>query len=78
MYTENMKMAFHSVRAPKNFGVRIEDNGNFLVIRAKEDIFMRLDGEGKLAAAEYMIRVKQALEDQGAIVLLVREGGKPE
>jgi hypothetical protein len=27
---------------------------------------------------EYMIRVKKALEDNGAIVLLVREGGKEQ
>jgi len=29
----------------------------------------------KTRAVEYMIRVKKALEDNGAIVLLVREGG---
>jgi hypothetical protein len=32
--------------------------------------------EKKKQAIEYMIRVKKALEDNGAIVLLVREGGK--
>jgi hypothetical protein len=32
--------------------------------------------EMKREAIEYMIRVKKALEDNGAIVLLVREGGK--
>jgi hypothetical protein len=76
MYTDNMKMAFHSIRAPKNFGVRLEDNDTFLTIRVKEDVFMPLSSEEKMAAVEYMIRVKKALEDQGAIVLLVREGGK--
>lgn len=76
MYTESMKMAFHSIRAPKDFGVRLEDNDTFLTIRAKEDIFMRLSDAGKREAIEYMIRVKKALEDNGAIVLLVREGGK--
>lgn len=78
MYTDNMKMAFHSVRAPKNFGVRLEDNDTFLTIRAKEDVFMRLSGEEKMEAVEYMVKVKRALEDQGAIVLLVREGGKEQ
>jgi hypothetical protein len=34
--------------------------------------------EEKRSAIEYMIRVKQALEDKGAIVLLVREGGKEQ
>jgi hypothetical protein len=37
---------------------------------------MLLTGEGKKQAVEYMIRVKKALEDNGAIVLLVREGGE--
>jgi hypothetical protein len=78
MYTDNMQMAFHSVRAPKNFGVRLEDNDTFLTIRAKEDVFMRLSGEEKMEAVEYMVKVKRALEDQGAIVLLVREGGKEQ
>lgn len=78
MYTDNMRMAFHSISAPPNFGVRLEDNDTFLTIRAKEDVFMRLTGEEKMQAVEYMIRVKKALEDQGAIVLLVREGGKEQ
>lgn len=73
-----MKMAFHSIPAPKNFGVRLEDNDTFLTVRAKEDVFMRLSGEEKLAAVEYMIRIKKALEDNGAIVLIVREGGAEE
>lgn len=76
MYTDAMKMAFHSVRAPKNFGVQLIDNDNFITIKAKEDIFMRLSDEGKRSAIEYMVRVKKALEDNGAIVLIVREGGE--
>jgi hypothetical protein len=36
---------------------------------------MSLSGEGKRQAVEYMIRAKKALEDNGAIVLIVREGG---
>ena len=78
MYTDAMKMAFHSIPAPKNFGVRLEDNDTFLTVRAKEDVFMRLSGEEKMAAVEYMIRIKKALEDNGAIVLIVREGGVEE
>jgi hypothetical protein len=71
-----MRMAFHSITPPKNFGVQVVDNDNFITIRAKEDIFMRLSHEEKMHAVEYMIRVKKALEDNGAIVLLVREGGE--
>jgi hypothetical protein len=76
MYTDAMKRAFHSITPPKNFGVQLIDNDNFITIKAKEEVFMRLTDEDKRGAIEYMIRVKKALEDNGAIVLLVREGGK--
>jgi len=76
MYTDGMRRAFHSITPPKNFGVSIEDGDNFIVVRAKEEIFMRLHDDEKRSAIEYMARVKKALEDNGAIVLLVREGGK--
>jgi hypothetical protein len=76
MYTDQMKMAFRSIRAPKRFSLTIIDNDNFLTVKASEPDFMRLNSEEKRIAVEYMIRVKKALEDNGAIVLLVREGGK--
>lgn len=76
MYTDAMKRAFHSIAPPKNFGVQLIDNDNFITIKAKEEVFMRLTDEDKRGAIEYMIRVKKALEDNGAIVLIVREGGK--
>ena len=76
MYTEEMKMAFHSITPPKGFGVQLVDNDNFITVKAKEDMFMRLSDQAKREAVEYMIRVKKAIEYNGAIVLLVREGGK--
>lgn len=75
MYTDAMKMAFHSIQAPKGFGVQIVDHEHFITVKAKEEIFMKLLDEDKRLAVEYMVRVKKALEDQGATVLLVREGG---
>ena len=78
MYTDAMKMAFDSITPPKNFGVQLIDNEHFITIKAKEDVFMRLLDEEKRAAIEYMVRVKTALEDNGAIVLVVREGGKED
>lgn len=78
MYTDAMKMAFHSIKPPKGFGVQLIDNDTFITVKAKEEVFMRLLDEDKRYAVEYMIRVKKALEDNGAIVLLVREGGKEE
>jgi hypothetical protein len=76
MYTDAMKRAFHSITAPPNFGVQLIDHDNFITIKAKEEIFMRLLDQEKRSAIEYMIRVKKALEDNGAIVLIVREGGE--
>jgi hypothetical protein len=76
MYTDQMKMAFHSIRAPKNFSLQIIDNDHFLTVKASEKQFMNLVDEEKRSAVEYMVRVKKALEENGAIVLLVREGGK--
>ena len=75
-YTNEMKRAARSIDPPANFYVDIIDNDNFLSVRASEDVFMRLDDYGKRKAVEYMARLKKALEDNGAIVLLVREGGK--
>jgi len=77
MYTDEMRRAFKSLYAPKNFSLQIIDNDHFLTVKAKEKDFMSLETvEMKRQAIEYMIRVKKALEDNGAIVLLVREGGK--
>lgn len=77
MYTENMARAFHSLshHAPKGFSVQIVDNDHFLSVRASEKQFMSLVDEDKRRAVAYMVMVKKALEDNGAIVLLVREGG---
>lgn len=78
MYTHMMKSAVRSLDAycPKGFGIEILDNGQFITIRAKERSFMALLDEDKRRAVEYLAKVKNALELNGAIVLIVREGGK--
>lgn len=80
MYTDSMRKAFRSLDhfAPKGFKLELIDNDNFITVRASEKSFMSLLDEDKRRAVEYMVRVKKALEDNGAIVLLVREGGKPQ
>ena len=72
-YTASMQRAFRSLVPPKNFSVQIIDNDNFLTLKANSDQFIRLGHDEKIAAIEYMIRVKKALEDNGAIVMLVRD-----
>ena len=78
MYTDQMRKAFKSIDhyCPKGFRLTIIDNKHFLTIKASEKDFMLLRDEDKRVAVEYMIRAKKALEDNGAIVLLVREGGE--
>jgi hypothetical protein len=71
-----MARAFHSVRAPENFSVQILENEHFITVKANEKQFMRLSDSEKRGAIEYLARVKAALEDNGAIVLLVRDGAK--
>lgn len=77
MYTDSMARAFRSLDhfAPKGFSLRVEDNDNFITLRASENQFMQLLDEDKRRAVEYMARAKKALEENGAIVLIVREGG---
>ena len=76
MYTDSMKKAFHSIIPPKNFRVDVIDNEHFLTVRANEQMFIRLFHDEKREAVEYMIKVKKALEENGAIVMLVREAIK--
>jgi len=76
MYTDLMKRAFHSIVPPNKFKVDIIDNEHFLTVRANEQMFIKLVDDEKREAVEYMIKVKQALEDNGAVVMLVREAIK--
>jgi hypothetical protein len=76
MYTDAMARAFHSITPIPNFSVQIVDNEHFLAVRADEKQFMGLGDREKRLAVEYMVRVKKALEDNGAIVILVREAAK--
>jgi hypothetical protein len=80
MYTDQMKRAFKSLDhfCPKGFKLTIIDHEHFLTVKANEKDFMSLRDEDKRIAVEYMIRAKNALEDNGAIVLLVREGGEED
>lgn len=77
-YTNEMRRAVHSINPPKDFGVAIaehSDNGVllFLEIIADEQDFMRLNYEDKIEAVRYLFKVKQALEDSGAVVQITRK-----
>lgn len=77
MYTIEMQKAFHSITPPKNFSVTIVEHEVegmfFLEVVADEQQFFRLPDFDKRRAVEYMVRVKNALEDNGAMVQLTRK-----
>ena len=73
MYTDKMRIAFHSIRAPKNFGVTVIDNDTFITIKLDEKSFIKMTHDEKLEAVKYVTSVKKALEMEGAIVLITRE-----
>ena len=76
MYTDNMRRAFHSVIPPKGFAVDLIDNDNFLTIKLDEKQFVRMVHDEKIAALQYVVQLKNALEMEGAIVLVTREALK--
>ena len=77
MYTNEMKRAFHSITPPENFTVALAEHTVegmfFLEVIADEQQFFRLPDFDKRRAIEYMVQVKKALEDNGAIVQLTRK-----
>lgn len=72
-YTDAMRRAFNSLSAPKGLDVTILDNEDFLVVKVDEFSFMKLDDFGKRRSVEYLVKLKNALEDAGAFVMIVRE-----
>lgn len=76
MYTNEMRRAVHSITPPKNFGINIIDNDSFLTIRLNEKDFLNMVHDDKIEAVQYIARVKNALEQNGAIVLVTREAIK--
>ena len=76
MYTNEMRRAVHSIQVPKNFSVDIIDNDHFLTIKLDEHKFLNMVHDEKIAALQYVVKLKNALEDNGAIVLVTREAIK--
>jgi hypothetical protein len=76
VYTESMRRAFHSVHAPKGFTVELIDNDHFLTIKLDEYQFLNMVHDDKIEALQYVVKLKDALESEGAIVLVTREAVK--
>lgn len=76
MYTDSMRRAFHSIHAPKDFVVQLIDNDHFLTIKLNERHFLGMTHDQKMEALQYVVKLKSALEMEGAIVLVTREAIK--
>jgi hypothetical protein len=76
MYTDSMRIAFHSILPPKGFKVQVIDNDFFLTVKLDERQFIRMVHDEKIQALQYVVNIKKALEMNGAIVLITREALK--
>ena len=71
-----MRKIVHNIRPPKGFGVQIIDNDHFLTVKLDEKKFLSMVHDDKISALQYVVKLKKALEDCGAIVLVTREAIK--
>jgi hypothetical protein len=76
MYTDEMRRAVHSITPPKGFGLEIIDNEHFLTVKLDEKKFLHMGHDDKISALQYVVKIKKALEINGAIVLVTREAVK--
>lgn len=68
-----MASAFKAIVPPKNFGVVLLENPDFLTIQIEPSDLEKLSEEEIPQAVQYINDVKRTLESFGAIVLVVRE-----
>jgi hypothetical protein len=73
MYTLEMATAFKSITPPENFKVVILENDDFLTIMIDPEDIEALSDEQAEPAVRYINDVKKALENEGAIVFVVRD-----
>jgi hypothetical protein len=76
MYTDAMRKAFHLISPPENFSVTIIDNDHFITLKLDEYKFLKMVHDEKIQALQYVVKIKNALEQEGAIVLVTREAIK--
>ena len=73
MYTLEMATAFKSITPPDNFKLVIMENEDFLTIVIDPEDIENLSDEQVDPAVKYINDVKKALEDEGAVVFVVRD-----
>ena len=73
MYTTEMATAFKAIVPPKNFGVVLLENNDFITIQIDPKELLAVAEDGIEDAVKYINDVKNMLEGFGAAVLIVRE-----
>lgn len=73
MYTIEMATAFKAIKPPKDFGVIIYDNENFITVQIKPENLLNLTEKQTEKIVTYVNEVKQTFEKLGAIVFVVRD-----
>ena len=73
-YTDEMKRAFRAIPCPvKGFRMDVIDNDHFLTLKLHLKPLLAMSGEDQKRCIVYTINVKEALEQAGAVVLVVRD-----
>ncbi len=68
-----MATAFKSITPPDNFKLVIMENDDFLTLVIDPEDIENLSDEQVDPAVKYINDVKKALEDEGAVVFVVRD-----
>jgi hypothetical protein len=73
MYTPEMATAFKSIVPPKNFGLTILENPDFITLQVEPKDLIDLSEDGKQEIVKYINDVKLALENLDARIYVVRK-----
>jgi hypothetical protein len=73
MYTLEMATAFKSIVPPENFKLVVMENDDFLTLLIDPEDIENLEDHQVEPAVKYINDVKKALENEGAIVFVVRD-----
>ena len=70
MYTDQMKKAIRTIKAPKEFKIDILDYSTFLTIQFYESQWRHYNDSERFQCIQYLSKVKGMLESLGARVAL--------
>jgi hypothetical protein len=81
-YTPEMRRAFHSIPAPKNFYVDVVEHSDdkqlfFIDLMFDKALLLNASHEEKMDIYRYLQTVKNALVDAGAVVQVTGRAAKP-